>query len=378
MSGRSGRQLVLGDLDLRNNSIGFLRFLFAAAVIWSHAYGNGGFGYDPLARLNPNGATAGFLAVGGFFVLSGFLITRSYETVNSIGRFIWHRFLRIFPGFWVCLVVTAFGFAPLAFAHQHRTLLHYFAEVPSPWSYVTGNLLLGIHQDRIGSVFAHVPVPFTLNLSLWTLNPEFFCYLCIAAFGVVGALRSGPIVIAAVDLMLLAGYTGLLWRYGDIMIVQILTLFVYFAFGASAYLVRDRIPMSLSIAALAATVLLATLTTRMFAPVAIPCIAYLTLFAAMRLPLRGFDRRMDLSYGLYIYAFPVQQLLAMYGVSAFGFAPYFFSALAIASVLAAASWFAIEKPSLSLKHLALPPCVLRGRTMARNPRASTKANATSE
>ncbi|MGC1334854.1 MAG: hypothetical protein WA812_05655, partial [Candidatus Cybelea sp.] len=159
---------------------------------------------------------------------------------------------------------------------------------------------------------------------------------------------------AAVDLMLLAGYTGLLWRYGDIMIVQVLTLFVYFAFGASAYLLRDRIPMSPSIAALCAAAFLAALTTRVFVPVAIPCIAYLTLFAAMRLPVRGFDRRLDLSYGLYIYAYPVQQLLAMYGISAFGFTPYFLSALAIAGVLATASWFTIEKPSLSLKHLTLP------------------------
>jgi peptidoglycan/LPS O-acetylase OafA/YrhL len=170
----------------------------------------------------------------------------------------------------------------------------------------------------------------------------------------MGALRSRPLAIAAVDLILLAGYTGLLLRYGDIMVVQVLTLLVYFAFGASAYLVRDRIPMSLSFAALAAVALLATLTTRVFVPVAIPCIAYLTLFTAMRLPLRGFDRRLDLSYGLYIYAFPVQQLLALYGVGALGFAPYFLSALAIAGALAAASWFAIEKPSLSLKHLALP------------------------
>ncbi len=354
MNGSSERRAVLGDLDLRTNSIGFLRFFFAATVIWSHAYGNGGFGYDPLARLNPNGATAGFLAVGGFFVLSGFLITRSYDTVGSTGRFIWHRFLRIFPAFWVCLVVTAFGFAPLAFAYQHRTLLHYLAEVPSPWSYMTSNILLGIHQDRIGTVLAHVPIPFTLNLSLWTLNPEFFCYLCIAALGVMGAFRSGPIVIAAVALTLLAGYTGLLWRYGDIMIVQVLTLLVYFAFGASAYLNRARIPMALWIAVPCAAALLGTLTTRAFAPVAIPCITYLTLFAAMRLPLRGFDRRMDLSYGLYIYAFPVQQLLAMWGISAFGFTPYFLSALAIAGVLAAASWFAIERPSLSLKTLALP------------------------
>jgi peptidoglycan/LPS O-acetylase OafA/YrhL len=63
---------------------------------------------------------------------------------------------------------------------------------------------------------------------------------------------------------------------------------------------------------------------------------------------------MDLSYGLYIYAFPVQQLLAMYGINTFGFTPYFLSALVIAALLAAASWFTIEKPSLSLKHLALP------------------------
>ena len=354
MSGRSGQHPVLGDLDLRSNSIGFLRFLFAATVIWSHAYGNGGFGSDPLARLNANGATTGFLAVGGFFVLSGFLITRSYETVNSTGRFIWHRFLRIFPGFWVCLAVTAFGFAPLAFAYQHRTLLHYFAEVPSAWSYVTSNALLGIHQDRIGTVLAHVPVPFTLNLSLWTLNPEFFCYLCIAAFGVMGALKGGPVVIAAVALMLLAGYTGLLWRYGDIMVVQTLTLIVYFVFGASAYLIRARIPMALWIAVLCAAALLGTLTTRAFVLVAIPCITYLTLFAAMRLPLRGFDRRMDLSYGLYIYAFPVQQLLALCGFEAFGFTLYFLSALVTAGVLAALSWFTIERPSLSLKNLTLP------------------------
>ena len=127
--------------------------------------------------------------MGGFFVLSGFLITRSYETVSSVGRFIWHRFLRIFPAFWTCLVVTAFGLAPLAFAYQHGTLHHYFAEIPAPWSYVTSNFLLAIYQQRIGTVFAHVPSPFDTNLSLWTLSPEFFCYLCVAALGIVGVIR---------------------------------------------------------------------------------------------------------------------------------------------------------------------------------------------
>ncbi len=82
----------------------------------------------------------------------------------------------------------------------------------------------------------------------------------------------------------------------------------------------------------------------------------------MRLPLRGFDRHVDVSYGLYIYAFPVQQLLVMYGVTKYGFTPYFVCALAITLALAAASWFTIEKPSLSLKHFAFDPARLgRGR-----------------
>ena len=104
---------MLGDLDFRNNGIGFLRFFFAAVVIWSHGSTMGGYAsVEPLARLIHGAATAGFLAVGGFFVLSGFLITRSYEYVGAPGRFVWHRFLRIFPGFWICLAVTAFLLVP--------------------------------------------------------------------------------------------------------------------------------------------------------------------------------------------------------------------------------------------------------------------------
>jgi peptidoglycan/LPS O-acetylase OafA/YrhL len=355
MNGRSRRRLTLGDLDFRSNNIGFLRFLFAATVVWSHAFPLGGFGEDPLSRLNFNAPTTGLLAVGGFFVLSGFLITRSYETVCSVGRFIWHRFLRIFPAFWTCLVVTAFGLAPLAFAYQHGTLHHYFGEIPAPWSYVASNFFLAIYQQRIGTVFAHVPSPFDTNLSLWTLSPEFLCYLCVAALGIVGIIRRARGAVGIVALLLLATYAALLWLYGNIYLIQVEALFVYFAFGAFAYLNRDRIPMTAGIALLCLATLLATLTTKGFAYVVIPCVAYLTLFAAMRLPVRSFDRRVDVSYGLYIYAFPVQQLLAMYGVTKFGFTPYFVCALGVALALAAASWFTIEKPSLSLKHLALVP-----------------------
>ena len=136
-------------------------------------------------------------------------------------------------------------------------------------------------------------------------------------------------------------------------------LFVYFAFGAFAYLKRDRIPITPWIAALCFGTLAATLTTRTFAYVVIPCVAYLTLFATIRFPVRSFDRRVDVSYGLYIYAFPVQQLLAMDGITKYGFTPYFVCALAISLALAAASWFTIESRNSRLKHLNLFPARAR-------------------
>ncbi len=355
---------MLGEIDFRSNGIGFLRLFFAAIVLWSHAYGIGGFGWDPLGRVD-DGLIAGMLAVGGFFVLSGFLITRSYETVGNVLRFVWHRVLRIFPAFLVCLVVTAFCLAPLAYVHERGTLAGYFAAPESPLTYITRNMLLSIAQPDIRGVLANVPVPFVLNGSLWTLAYEFGCYLAIAAIGVAGIVRRSPALVAVAALLLFCAYLGLTWRFavrGDTVGLDVFSLIVYFGFGSAAYLLRDRIPATWWLASLCAAVLAATLFTKSFLFVVIPCVAYLTLFATMRLPIRSFDRRMDLSYGLYIYAFPIQQLLVVYHVNAFGFAPYVLCALTIALLLATGSWFAIERPSLSMKHLSqreLMPRIVR-------------------
>ena len=79
---------VLRDFNYKSNSIGFLRFLLASLVVWSHSPGLGGFGTDPIARFSGGFENGGTLAVAGFFFLSGFLITRSYGTSGSIVAFI--------------------------------------------------------------------------------------------------------------------------------------------------------------------------------------------------------------------------------------------------------------------------------------------------
>jgi peptidoglycan/LPS O-acetylase OafA/YrhL len=346
---------MLSDLDFRSNAIGFLRLFFAGAVLWSHAYGIGGFGYDPIGQRD-HGLIAGLLAVGGFFVLSGLLITRSYETVNNSFRFVWHRVLRIFPAFWVCLVVTAFVFAPIAYAHERGTLVGFFSRPESPFTYITRNALLLIVQPDIRRLLAHLPGPLNFNGSLWTLIYEFCCYLAVAVLGIVGIIRRSPYIVAVLSIFLYVAYCILIWRYGGDGVTigtNVFSLAVYFAFGSSAYLLRDRIPMRSWLATICAIALAVALPTRIFPVLAIPCVSYLTLFAAMRLPLRNLDRHIDLSYGLYIYAFPIQQMLALFGIPALGLAQYVLISLVIALVAAAASWMFIERPSLALKSLRL-------------------------
>src|ERR1700735_4762511 len=131
---------MLDTFDFRHNAIGFLRLFFAAIVVVSHAFALGGFGDDPLARWNHGYWDLGNLSVGGFFVLSGFLIARSAERVGNVRRYLRHRFLRIFPAFWACLIVVAFAIGPVVALREHVSLGGYLGTLTDPpWRYVVVN-----------------------------------------------------------------------------------------------------------------------------------------------------------------------------------------------------------------------------------------------
>jgi peptidoglycan/LPS O-acetylase OafA/YrhL len=124
---------LVARFDPRGNAIGFLRLAFAVTVIVSHIWPLGGYGPDP-GRADNN---LGILAVEGFFALSGFLITRSASRAPSVGRFLWHRCLRIFPGFWVSLVVVAAMAAAITGANS--------------WGFIWNNLTLHMGQTGIAT-----------------------------------------------------------------------------------------------------------------------------------------------------------------------------------------------------------------------------------
>lgn len=112
-----GRQTIGEALSLRHNSLNFLRLALALTVIVSHCVAFGAFGAWGSWQ-SFNRTPLGTLAVYGFFAISGYLIAGSVLSHGPV-RYLWQRFLRIFPAFWVCLIMTAFVFGVVAGSRPH-------------------------------------------------------------------------------------------------------------------------------------------------------------------------------------------------------------------------------------------------------------------
>lgn len=317
----------------RGNAIGFLRLTFAVTVIVSHTWPLGGYGPDP-GRADNN---LGFLAVEGFFALSGYLITRSAARTRSVGRFLWHRCLRIFPGYWVSLVVVAVAAAAITGANS--------------WGFVWKNLTLHIFQTGIGDTLANNPFPSMWNGPLYTLEYEFFCYLVVAALAALKLLR--PAVLLSI--------TGLCWVALQLAVnvrpdidARLARATLAFFVGASLFSLAHRAPAGLTALAATTTLALATYWVGGFSVIGIPAFACAVVIASTWLPWRRVGTTRDFSYGIYVYAWPVEQVLVMAGTAALGAVVLLSLNLVIAVALAAASWYVVESRALTLKSVRWP------------------------
>jgi len=218
-------------------------------------------------------------------------------------------------------------------------------------------------QYGINGLLARVPFPRAFDGSLWTLYSEFVCYLAVAAFGVTSTLRRAPSLllgIAPILLILYAGHYGLHRFPLDFLFYTVLhgvdaylAQAAFFFVGAVVFLYRDRVPLhtGLFLVALAATAIAISTAA---SPFILPfTFSYVLLWLAFRLPFRRAARFGDFSYGLYIYAFPVQQMLALLTVPRWGFVPYLILSIGITLLFAIASWHLVERRCLSFKRATL-------------------------
>jgi peptidoglycan/LPS O-acetylase OafA/YrhL len=353
-------------LDPKRNSLNFLRLVLAFSVVYAHASEYAWLGWRNVVV---NDTSLGAIAVYGFFGISGYLIAGSLSR-NSVPRYIWQRFLRIFPAFWVCLVVTAFVFGAVAWLHQrsaHCGLSCYLGLHPGPFSYVYSNALLKINQPSVvsGGLYSSIS-----NASLWTLFYEFLCYLFLAGLALIGIFRYRALVLT-ITLGLLATlsiltFTPSLNRMFSVahhfITMEFLILSVVFMVGSLVWLYRDVVPDSPFIAVPLAIVFVASLhlpregnlPTLGFTASSLGAflLAYPLLWLGAHLPFHRIGSKNDYSYGVYIYAFPLTQLMVIFGADRLGFVPFMVVNAALALAFAIASWWLIEKHALRLKRVS--------------------------
>ncbi len=356
------RPTVAQRFDSRHNSVNALRLFLAGLVLVSHAIQDSTGGRDPLGWLTGSHVDLGTVAVDGFFALSGFLIAGSYVHSPSVWRYLWRRALRILPGFYVCLIVSAAVIAPFAWVLEHGHLSGYSVLGDnSATSYVWRNAGLYINQFHIAGAFEGKAV----NGSLYTLFYEFVCYLLIAVVGVAGVLARRAWVMVAIfglawALMLTEAIadTGLVIGHPTREIM--LRFGTMFLAGTLALLYADRIKLTARWGVVAGLTLIAALlicvpiedvvrselTYGLLAP---PAVAYLILLVGASRRLERIGSRRDLSYGLYVYAWPAQATLLVVGAASWWLPLYLAASLAIAMGLAFLSWTFVEAPALALK-----------------------------
>lgn len=328
-------------LSGRDNALNFVRLGLAAAVIVGHSWVFGAFGPSVFGDFAD-------WSVNGFFAISGYLIVASRLRLR-FWDYMWRRALRIFPAFWVVLLLTGLVIAPIAASLSGEEF------VPlSGLTYVTNNITLYIGQQSIENTLMSVPFPYVWNISLWTLAHEFSFYVFVAIALLLPWVRKNGLLFFCVLVVALVGFRIAAFTVLDlelsVFFKNTLRLGGFFAAGAVIYFVRDRIPVSWLWLAIAAGATGALYAGGLLHWVGQIPFAVLVLLAGAKLPVR-LGARNDISYGVYIWGAPVQQCLALAGVTALGPWAYALIALVTTTPLALASWFWIESPAMRLKSI---------------------------
>lgn len=304
MTGKSLRAVF----DKDRNSLNAIRLFFATAVIVSHSWAVGVFGLEPAA----GATTVGFWAVLGFFGISGFLITRSRLSGQSPFKYYRARFLRIFPGFIVCILLVAFVLSPLSLLLDRDGSWNLGSAV----KYVISNAAFyppHFSQEGIAGTLGSVPYETMWNGSLWTLFWEAVCYVAV---GVAASILPRK-VLPPMALTLFVACAGL--RAGHevdlvdlpTLATRVLSLVAAFAAGAALFFYQDKVKVNALTISAAALVLLVSVPLGMGQSLGSLPFVFLVLLAGFTKPLAKVGSKHDISYGMYIYAWPVQQFVML-------------------------------------------------------------------
>lgn len=348
--------MLLAELATgRDNNFNLIRFIAASLVLYSHSYPLAmGYGYpEPLGA--SLGTSWGSIAVDVFFVASGFFIAASFDLKKSFKSFVAARVLRIYPALIVTTLLTVFVLGPI---FTNMSLLGYFSDYHWFQYLIKNSLIITGIEYNLPGVFVNNPYPQAVNGSLWTLPYEIKMYfLLVLFFSLFSFIKRKSntswnvsktffITLTSFALALhlnnhfLGFYTG-----------QSLKLFTMFFMGSCFYFLQDKIVINSKIGlTLIAVLLVASINKDIFFATYTLFLAYIVFYLAY-IPkglIRKFNVFGDYSYGIYIYAFPIQQVIASLwpNCSIFEMMGLSFIFTVIAAYI---SWHLVEERSLNLK-----------------------------
>jgi peptidoglycan/LPS O-acetylase OafA/YrhL len=329
------------------NNLGFLRLFFAALVILSHSPEliDGNRSRELLTRLFGT-ISFGELAVDGFFLISGYLILQSFINSGTYVEYLAKRVLRIYPGY-----IVAFGVSLLIGALVGGRL-----SGPLQILRLVGGVLF-LRPPNLDGAFAGLPNGL-LNGAMWTIAYEFRCYLLVILLGALGVLKDRRVYLVFTVALLFGMLSQMGFRLppmvekftGDVR-WSIHFCFIFCA-GGVFYLFRDRIRYTQKAAIIALAALFPFMFLHRFVEAALATLGgYFLFWFAFQVKSSRLGRignGIDLSYGLYLYAWPIQTVLIwhyrhispwiLFGIST-----------VTAGAVAWVSWTLIERPFLSLK-----------------------------
>lgn len=344
--GRMFKTTWLSDFDgRRDNNFTAVRLLMAWLVLYGHSYAITKTGIDPISQWLGGGSVwIGALAVNGFFAISGFLVSASLQN-RSLVDFVVARILRVYPAIIVLILTTVFVLGPLLTTF---TLSNYFTH---QWTLgYLNNISLWSIDFRLPGVFDNNPRPNSINGSLWSLPAEIRCYIGLAIIG----FFVKPLDRLKTNAALLLVLIGCIFYYNTMPLFSGLPRFqrplMFFIVGCLVYVNRSLVPLNGAlVAGLIALVVIAKHTgtsTSTFNFLICVAFLYSLVFAVFGTPYLNLDKLGDWSYGVYIYAWPIQQLVWQEGQSALANTVF---ATIIVLPLSALSWTYLESPALRLK-----------------------------
>ena len=343
---------MIGSLTVadRQNNFDALRLLAASSVLLTHSFllAEGTQDRDPLVVLSLHQCPTGLVGVFVFFAISGFLVTQSWENTRSLPRFLAKRALRIYPGFSVCILVLTFG---LGAAMTNLSLRDYLGDAGTR-DFLFANLSMQLQPNALPGVqFSQFWFGNVMDGPLWSLPLEVSLYAMVAVLGTARAIR-----IPVLALLMVIGLTEVWfdkWIDKNLapgFIGGVAWMLPFFVAGMLAYRLRHSGIFNGRLALIALVGLVASVPLQSFIPLFAVFGCYLALYVALHpaLPLIPAARFGDLSYGLYIYGWPVQQTVS-YLRPDLGWWELFLISLIATAAVAFLSWHLIEKRALRLK-----------------------------